>query len=128
MTNREWLRSLSNKELTKLICNHGSCYFCSYRENKCIDDTLFQDCENGICEWLNSEHDNPMPEIRIGDAVYSYYRDESRAMFIVMSNIHASDSHGVIVRWRELDRIWKIARMNDAKEMLEVIWRADNDR
>ena len=68
-----------------------------------------------------------MPEIKIGDAIYSYI-DESRVMFIVVSNIPACDSHGVIVRWRELDNIWKIERMNDEKEILEVIWRADDNK
>lgn len=122
MTNEEWLKTLRTEELARLITIR-KCDFCLYniKENNHTCDN----CGEGIYKWLKTKHKNPMPEIKIGDAIYSYI-DESRVMFIVVSNIHACDSHGVIVRWQELDNIWKIERMNDEKEMLEVIWRADN--
>lgn len=125
MTNREWLNGLSAEKLARLISRKTNCDYCNFlkKNDKCTDS---ESCVKGIIEWLNAKHEKPMPEIKIGDAIYSYI-DESRVMFIVVSNIHACDSHGLIVRWRELNNIWKIARINDEKEEIEEIWRADND-
>lgn len=134
MTNREWLRSLSNKELTKLICNHGSCFFCSYRANKCMDDTLFQDCENGICEWLNSEHGNPMPEMKAGDFIYTKTKEYGCLILVCVK-----EEEGKILSSIDKEKcvslsafmykeIRKICRYDNKKHCMTEIWSADDDR
>ncbi len=124
MTNYEWLKSLSIEDMAEMI-GDVTCEMCFYNRHnqKCT-----QDCVEGVAKWLKDKHiePKPMPKIKIGDVIYSYI-GESRAKFVVMSDIYASNLHGIIVRWRELDTIWKIERMNDEKEMLEVIWRADDE-
>lgn len=51
MTNREWLMSLSDRDLSKRINNY--CSMCSFvDDNRCCIDG----CTYGIQEWLNAEH------------------------------------------------------------------------
>lgn len=129
MTNRKWLRGMSDKELARQVNNSDSCDYCIRSMNGDCKSEYCESseyCEEGIVEWLEQEHIEPMPRIKIGDVIYCNI-NKSKARFVVMSDTHASNLHGVMVRWRELNNIWKIERMNDEKEMVEVIWRRDND-
>lgn len=54
MTNLEWLRTLSAKELAKLLIDN--CCMCSYMESDC-----YMNCESGHITWLNEEH---VPKIK----------------------------------------------------------------
>lgn len=54
MSNCEWLKTLEPYELAELILNIGEnpCDYCPReKEVRCNDD-----CDNGIVEWLVSEH------------------------------------------------------------------------
>ena len=124
MTNREWLNSIDDTAMAaKVVPPHCECEYCIINA---VCNHAAGNCINKLVEWLKQKHIESMPRIKIGDVIYCNICN-SKAMFVVMSDIYASNLGGIIVRWRELKDIWKIKRMNDEKEMLEVIWRADND-
>ena len=129
MTNYEWLNALSvekKAEWIEWLDDTTTCEVCAYH----IDEEKFckplQLCKEGIIEWLNAKHIEPMPEIKIGDVVFVRIGGHFEKL-VVMSDVYASNLHNMMVRWRELDDIKKIERMNDEKEMMECIWRADNE-
>lgn len=51
MKNKEWLKSLNDIELAKFL-NSKPCSYCSYSNSHCY---RFQNCIDGIVEWLNEE-------------------------------------------------------------------------
>ena len=58
MTNREWLRSLTDNELAGIFCDNdlgNICNICVYRNDRkgCMDVVC---CEDGVSEWLKQEH------------------------------------------------------------------------
>ena len=58
MTNREWLRSLTDNELAEIFCDNdlgNICNICAYRDDRkgCMDAVY---CEDGVSEWLKQEH------------------------------------------------------------------------
>ena len=57
MTNREWLASLSDKELAKWIFSAHPCECCDWQNNTpgCWDDDDAS-CEAAWERWLKSEH------------------------------------------------------------------------
>ena len=57
MTNREWLRSLTDNESAEIFCDNdlgGVCNICAYDVNCMYDKTL--KCNNGIATWLKQEY------------------------------------------------------------------------
>ena len=57
MTNREWLRSLTDNELAGIFCDNdlgNICNICAYRDDRkgCMDVVC---CEDGVLEWLLQE-------------------------------------------------------------------------
>lgn len=123
------IQQMSVEDLADLLSN-SNCRGCIAKElcNQYLGTTKGENlCREVFIEWLEQEHIEPMPRIKIGDVIYCNIGN-SKAMFVVMSDTFASNLRGVMARWRELNDIWKIERMNDEKEMLEVIWRRDNDK
>lgn len=120
MKNIDKVRTMTAEELAKLCQNR--CKMCVCQEKYYCRNS----CAEGIVEWLQQEHIEPMPEIKIGDVIYCNIC-KSRARFVVMSDIYAINLKGIFIRWREKNDIWKIERMNDGTGFLEVIWRADNE-
>ena len=62
MTNLEWLRTLSAKELAKLLVDR--CCMCIYMKSGCcsyMESGCYMDCESGHITWLNAEH---VPKIK----------------------------------------------------------------
>ena len=56
MTNREWLETLTDEELIKLLYDKDdsiSCDVCSRRSPK-LECTPY--CKDGMKEWLNQQH------------------------------------------------------------------------
>ena len=58
MTNREWLRSLTDNELAEIFCDNdlgNICNICVYRNDRkgCMNVMW---CEDGVSEWLKQEH------------------------------------------------------------------------
>lgn len=53
MTNREWLESLPDSEMAKIIAK--SCATCVYEDTYC-GGTIERTCCNGTTEWLQQEH------------------------------------------------------------------------
>lgn len=58
MTNREWLRSLTDNELAEIFCDNdlgNICNICVYRNDRkgCMNVMC---CEDGVSEWLKQEH------------------------------------------------------------------------
>ena len=58
MTNREWLRSLTDNELAEIFCDNdlgNICNICAYKNDRkgCMNVTC---CEYGVSEWLKQEH------------------------------------------------------------------------
>lgn len=58
MTNREWLRSLTDNELAEIFCDNdlgNICNICVYRNDRkgCMNVTC---CEYGVSAWLKQEH------------------------------------------------------------------------
>ena len=57
MTNREWLRSLTDNELAEIFCDNdlgNICNICVYRNDRkgCMNVMC---CEYGVSEWLKQE-------------------------------------------------------------------------
>lgn len=55
MTNREWLRSLTDNELAEIFYDNdlgGICNICAY---DCIECRELE-CHDGVVEWLQKEH------------------------------------------------------------------------
>lgn len=57
MTNREWLESLSDKELAKSLGYVNCDMYCVYYNDS--DKCRHNSCEAGITEWLQEEHKEP---------------------------------------------------------------------
>ena len=60
MTNREWLRSLTDNELAEIFCDidlSNICNMCAYRNDRkgCINAAC---CKDGVLEWLEQEYKN----------------------------------------------------------------------
>lgn len=57
MTNREWLRSLTDEKLAEFFSKGnvwaGICNICAYGDGFCVD----HECHEGITEWLQQEHE-----------------------------------------------------------------------
>lgn len=124
MTNREWLSKLSDKELAKIF-HGGSCAVCACSHIECLNDT----CLEGIVKWLNSEHDNPMPEIEAGDYIFYEYSDVIYRAFCISGKLIFLIDRGVCTRFdgEIKQRTVAIKRYNITKETMEDIWRAEND-
>ena len=57
MTNREWLRGMSDSELAVKVvrmAEHDACKYCGH-DIECLDRGN-RDCHKGIEEWLGEEH------------------------------------------------------------------------
>lgn len=57
MTNREWLETLTDEELIKLLYSRDdgiNCDVCSRRSSK-LECTPY--CRDGMKEWLNQQHE-----------------------------------------------------------------------
>lgn len=57
MTNREWLQTLTDEELIKLLYSNDdgiNCDVCSRRSSK-LECTPY--CRDGMKEWLNQQHE-----------------------------------------------------------------------
>ena len=60
MTNREWLRSLSDSELAEFLYDDkwsiwgGICNMCVYGDSICVEHGD-QECRKGITKWLQRE-------------------------------------------------------------------------
>ena len=58
MTNREWLRSLTDDELAEIFCDNdlgNICNICVYRNDRKGCKNVMC-CEDGVSEWLKQEH------------------------------------------------------------------------
>jgi hypothetical protein len=67
MTNREWLFSLSDEELAvRILYDHCRCCInhdsVGCKGGNCIG-------KDGVIEWLNKKHKEPMPTLKVGDIV-----------------------------------------------------------
>lgn len=130
MKNIDKIQKMSVKDLADLLSN-SLCRGCIAKElcnQYMITGKGGKTCKEVFIEWLEQEHiePKPMPEIKIGDVIFCNVGD-SKEKFIVMSDILANNLCGATVHWRELKDIWQIKRINDKKEILEVIWRDDNE-
>lgn len=65
MTNREWIESLSDERLTKLLM--GAC------DNYCAGCNCEYDCVKGITTWLQQEHKEPKKELTAAQ-LYGVFR------------------------------------------------------
>lgn len=57
MTNRDWLRSLTDSELVEFFCENdldGICNICAY---DCIECRELE-CHDGATKWLQKEYKN----------------------------------------------------------------------
>lgn len=126
MTNREWLNKLSDKELAGEL--HG-CKQCAYNGKFGCERPEYKNCVDGIMEWLNSKHDNPMPEIEAGDYIFYEYSDVIYRAFCISGKLIFLIDRGVCTRFdgEIKQRTVAIKRYNPTKETMEDIWRADNE-
>lgn len=130
MLNRQWLNSLSNKELAKLINKNDSCDYCIRSINGDCESEYCQSsgyCEKGIEEWLETEHEKPMPEIKEGDCIFFQENGHVYTAFCVYGNSVYLAKKRVCTIWNgELKKnTFLITRYNRKTEEMEVIWRAD---
>ena len=123
MTNREWLSSLSTHELAKVMKFYSCADYCINGTDKCGD------CVEGIEEWLNSKHDNQMPEIEAGDSIFYEYNNVIYQAFCISGKLIYLIDKGVCTRFdgEIKQRTVVIKRYNVTKETMEDIWRADSE-
>lgn len=132
MTNRKWLRGLSNKELARLINKNDTCDFCIRSINGDCDSERCESseyCEEGIVEWLNAKYKNPMPKLKVGDILRFRFKDGIRvyiASVVGEGYMYSPDSGYRLAEINDSHyRIVEIWRFDGKK--LNIIWRADND-
>ena len=126
MTNKEWL-NLNNRVMAEKILPPGcECEYCVLNAD-C--NHIAGDCINKLVEWLEQEHIEPMPKLRIGDVLRFRLKDDLQkytASVVGEGYIYSPDSgYGLA----EIDdsnyRIFEVWRFNGKK--LDVIWRNDDD-
>ena len=123
MTNREWLNKLSDKELAGEL--HG-CKHCAYIGEFCCERPEYKNCVDGITEWLNAEHIEPMPELQVGDVLTS----NTNQTFIVVHKDYAYDvSEERIDSLNYVLSVYAIVDVSrfDINGKCQLIWRADNE-
>ena len=123
MTNREWLNSLSDEELARVI-HHTCCNCCIYVNDKCGD------CEEGITEWLNKKYIGPMPELKVGDVISLLVDGIKMRDYAILSDKYAYGLFcGYIAEWTIVSKeIKRIQRINNNTGDMEEIWRADDEK
>lgn len=123
MTNEKWLNTLSTEEKAKFLVR--SCNFCS---RGCVDKYRSENvCENGVKEWLQKKHIDPMPKLQIGDVLTSI----TNRTFIVVHKDYVydvSDERIASLNWvlgvyTNVD----VSRV-DINGKCQSIWRADNGK
>lgn len=67
MTNREWIESLSDERIARLLGIEPCDNYCTCA-NGCNDE-----CVEGIIEWLQSEHEEPKKELTAAQ-LYGVFR------------------------------------------------------
>lgn len=128
MTNLDKIRQMSAEELVKMFDGAWGCYRCSYNEGGACGRLGDNQCTDGIIKWLNSEHENPMPEIKVGD--YIVYKKDSvlwRAVCVYGNIVYRIDRGGCYDYGGEMqEKTISIKRYSILTGTLEDIWRADN--
>lgn len=126
MTNREWLNSLSNEEIAKVI-NQSCCRLCIGKNDGkyCYE----HDCDEGIKEWLNKKHIEPMPEIKAGDyIVYKKGGSLYRAVCVYGNIVYRIDRGWCCNYGDEMqEKTISIKRYDVANGTLEDVWKAENE-
>ena len=128
MLNREWLNSLSNRELAEKL-DGLSCNFCIYRKrNGDCEKPIDKNCLDDIEAWLGKKHVELMPEIKEGDFVYYLRNGESRLGICVCTNIVYLIDKNVCTSFEgEIkQKTIGIRRYTHKKGMVDI-WRSDND-
>lgn len=113
MENIDKFRAMSAEELAKYLvvnCNH-----CVHKPNcSYIDDDT---CHDGIARWLNQEV-NPMPELKVGYIISSYYPATNNTVnYVYLGNN---------VLWCGKDEIF-VKFENNMKKFIRAIYRKDVD-
>lgn len=123
MTNREWLNSLSNEKLAEKLHEKGKCGLCIWEYKECMD------CANGITQWLDKKHIEPMPQIKEGDYILYEYSNVVYRAFCVYGNIVYLIDRGVCTNFggEIKESTIVIKRYDNIKGTLEDIWRADDE-
>lgn len=123
MTNEKWLNTLSIEEKAKFLVR--SCNFCIHDcdNNDCSENH----CKDGINEWLNAEHKEPMPELKAGDVIFYTQNNFKYYAFCVYGNIVYAPSKGECCNFggEIKDSTTCIKRYNPKTSLLEDIWRAE---
>lgn len=127
MTNREWLNSLSNEKMAEKLHEKGKCGLCIWEYKECMD------CANGITQWLNKKHIEPMPEIKAGDFIYTKTEEYGSMLLICVKEekdkiLYIIDKETCVSLSAFLYKeIRKICRYDSKKHCIKEIWRADDD-
>ena len=55
-TNRQWLESLTDEELARMLLGPSICDYCVYRRENGGCSVNGNNCEGGCLNWLRAEH------------------------------------------------------------------------
>lgn len=129
MTNREWFSSLNINELAKWLDKNANCTVCVNHvdgEESC----LMSDCVGGICKWLSAKHEKPMPDLKVGDIIYSYYpKTDNKVRYIYLGgNVMWCDKDERFICFDDEMKVyvkWIVRKNEDFNH--KIIWRADDE-
>ena len=132
MKNIDKIRAMSAEELVLNYQNVRACEVCSYFEDEECSLKGYagsRECNGGRIKWLEKEN-NPMPELEIGDIIYSFYPKIDRTVSYVYlgDNVMWCDKDGlfVILEDKMKKYIKVICRKENDSFCKAVIWRAEN--
>ena len=125
MTNRKWLENMSDEELASFMDKKTSCEICIHGSY----DGCGMNCQKNIAEWLKQKHTEPMPELQIGDILYT----ETGWSYVAISPMtlvgrdqikqcNIEDINNIVTRMR----VKSIYRYDGG--FYQIIWRADDDQ
>ena len=127
MNNREWLNNLNNRAMAEKILPPGcECEYCILNAD-CNHITGV--CVNKLVEWLEQEHIEPMPKLRIGDVLRFKFKDgllKYTGSVVGEGYMYSPESgYGLAEIDNSHYRILEVWRFDGKK--LDVIWRTSDE-
>lgn len=126
MKNIDKIRQMSAEELVMKVLQQSGCIFCAYNDGNCQT----KDCNIGQTEWLNQE-DNPMPELKVGYIISSYYPTIDKTVnYVYLGNsVLWCDKNESFVKFENnMKKFIKAIYRKDVDGFTKVeLWRADDE-
>ena len=128
MKNIDKVRAMSAEELADLICNKGVNFCQNCRVEKYCEWGGEKDCSVVWAEWLNAKFEKPMPDLKVGDIIYSYYpKTDNKVRYVYLGgNVMWCDKDECFICFDDEMKVyvkWIVRKNEDFTH--KIIWRAD---